>query len=74
MTGLAVVFCLNNLCFGSVLLCLPLLAHGLVMPGKAASKGDIARIKDDRAMDEWSDNYIDQVTGFFQRTLFGLCF
>ena len=74
MTGLAVVFCLNNLCFGSVLLCLPLLAHGLVMPGKAASKGDIARIKDDRAMDEWSDNYIDQVTGFFKEYYFDSAF
>jgi len=48
-----------------VLLCLPLLTQGLVMPWKAQNKADIAQIKDDsptfRTLDEWSDSYIDQV-------------
>jgi hypothetical protein len=52
-------------CLGLVLLCLPLLAHGLVMPWKALNKGDILPINADklapRTLDEWSDNYIDQV-------------
>jgi hypothetical protein len=59
-------------CLILVLLCLPLLAHGLVMPLKAPNKGDILPIKGDilpikadklapRTLDEWSDNYIDQV-------------
>jgi hypothetical protein len=51
-----------------VLLCLPLLAHGLVVPLKAPNKGDILPIKADklapRTLDEWSDNYIDQVDFF----------
>jgi hypothetical protein len=52
-----------------VLLCLPLLAHGLVVPLKAPNKGDILPIKADklapRTLDEWSDNYIDQVDFLF---------
>jgi hypothetical protein len=56
-------YCIN--CLVLVLLCLPLLAHGLVMPLKAPIKGDILPIKADklapRTLDEWSDNYIDQV-------------
>jgi hypothetical protein len=52
-----------------VLACLPLLAHGLVVPLKAPNKADILPIKADklapRTLDEWSDNYIDQVDFLF---------
>jgi hypothetical protein len=55
----------KTICLVLVLLCLPLFAHGLVMPWKAPNKGDILPIKADnlspRTLDEWSDNYIDQV-------------
>jgi hypothetical protein len=57
-----------------VLLCLPLLAHGLVVPGKTLSKGDLSPSKDDKwvpkTLDEWSDNYIDQVIVFFVFCIF----
>ena len=51
-----------------VLVCLPLLGQGLVMPPgqKALSQAHIPQSKDDtkiapRTLDEWSDAYIDQV-------------